>query len=132
MAQDSAMCCAASGGFFRPVAIKGAQTLLKAGSEAIKDGATVKEVLSSTLKPTIGAVLGATAEQVANRFTSEKPTVAPPPGPPTEEPGGVLVGTQQPQKRSGKRKSHAVYKKAKRPMKRHYFSQPQRPIIYNF
>ena len=31
--------------FFKPVAIKGAQTLLKAGSEAIKDGATVKEVL---------------------------------------------------------------------------------------
>ena len=57
--------------FFRPVAIKGAQTLLKAGSEAIKDGATVKEVLSSTLKPTIGAVLGATAEQVENRFTSD-------------------------------------------------------------
>ena len=48
--------------FFRPVAIKGAQTLLKAGSEAIKDGATVKEVLSSTLKPTISAVLNATAE----------------------------------------------------------------------
>ena len=87
--------------FFRPVAIKGAQPLLKAGSEAIKDGATVKEVLSSTLKPTLGAVLGATAEQVANRFTSEKPTAAPPPGPPTEQPGGVLGGIQGPQKGSG-------------------------------
>ena len=118
--------------YFRPVAITGAQTLLTAGSKAIKDGATVKEVLSATLKPTIGAVLGATAEQVANRFTSEQPTVAPSPGPPTEQPGGVLVNTQGPQKGSGKRKSHAVYKKAKRSMNRHYFSQPQRPIIYNF
>ena len=117
---------------FRPVAIKGAQTLLKAGCESIKDGATVKDVLSSTLKPTIGAVFGATAEQVANCFTSEKPTAAPPPGPSTEELGGVLVGIQGPQKGSGKRKSLAVYMKAKRLMKRHYFSQPQRPIVYNF
>ena len=31
---------------FRPIAIKGAQTLLKAGSGAIIDGAIVKEVLS--------------------------------------------------------------------------------------
>ena len=40
--------------FFRPVAVKGAQTLLKAGSEAIKEGPTVNEVLKSTLKPTMG------------------------------------------------------------------------------
>ena len=118
--------------YFRQVAIKGAQTLLKAGNEAIKDGATVKEVLSLTLKPTIGAILNATAEQVANRLTSEKPTAAPSAGPLTEQPGGVLVGTQGPQKESGKRKSHAVYKKAKKYMNRHYFSQTQRPIIYNF
>ena len=116
---------------FRPVAIKGAQTLLKAGSEAIKDGATVKEVLSSTLKPTIGAVLGVTAEQVANRFSSEKPTAAPLPGFPTEQQGGVLVGTEGPQKGSGKKKSLPVYKKANRSMNRHYFSHPEQPIIYN-
>ena len=54
--------------FSRPVAMMGAQTLLKAGSKAIKDGATVKEVLNSTLKPTLNAFLGATAEQVANRL----------------------------------------------------------------
>ena len=32
---------------FKPETIKGAQTFLKANSEAIKDGATVKKVLSS-------------------------------------------------------------------------------------
>ena len=88
---------------FKPVAIKGAQTLLKAGSKAIKDCATVREVLSSTLKPTISAVLGATAKQVANRFTSEKPTAAPLPGPSTKQHGNVLVGTQRPQKVRAKR-----------------------------
>ena len=35
--------------FLKPVAMKGVQTLLKAGSEAIKEGATVKEVIKSTL-----------------------------------------------------------------------------------
>ena len=42
--------------FLKPVAIKGDQTYLKAGSEAIKTGATVKDVIKSTLKPTVGAV----------------------------------------------------------------------------
>ena len=106
---------------FKPVAITGAQTLLTAGSEAIKEGATVKKVLSLTVKSTIGAVVNATAEQVANRFTTLKPTGAIPPGPQTEQPSGVLVGTQGPQNGSGKRKSLAVYKKAKRSMNRHYF-----------
>lgn len=115
--------------FFKPVAIKGAQTLLKAGSEAIEDGATVKAVLGSTLKLTLGAVLGATAEQVANHFTTDKPTAAPPPDIPTDQHGGTLVGTQ---KGSGKRKSSSVYKKAKKTRNRHYISQPQRPIVYNF
>ena len=119
--------------FFRPVAKTGVQTLLKSASEAIKDGATVKDVLTSTLKPTIGAVLGATAEQVANHFTSEKPTAAPPPGPPVDTTGNVLVGTQAPQKGAGKRKhkvSASVYKKAKH--SGHPRVIPQRPIIYNF
>ena len=31
--------------FFKPVAIKAAQTLLRAGSEAIKEGATVEDVI---------------------------------------------------------------------------------------
>ena len=54
--------------FLKPVVMKGAQTLLKAGSEAIKDGATVKDVIKSTLKPKVGAVLGATVDQVASKL----------------------------------------------------------------
>ena len=46
----------------KPVAMKGIQTLLKAGSEAIKQGATVKDVIKSTLTLTVGAVLGATVD----------------------------------------------------------------------
>ena len=54
--------------FLKPVAIKGIQTFLKAGSEAIKESATVKDVIKSTLKPTVGAVLSATVEQVASKL----------------------------------------------------------------
>ena len=46
--------------FLKPVAMNGVQTLLIAGSEAIKEGATVKDVIKSMFKPTVGAVLGAT------------------------------------------------------------------------
>ena len=35
--------------FLKPVAMKGIQTLLKAGSEAIKEGATVKDVIKSKI-----------------------------------------------------------------------------------
>ena len=42
--------------------MKGVQALLKAGSEAIKEGATVKDVIKSALQPTVGAVLGATVD----------------------------------------------------------------------
>ena len=52
--------------FLKQVAMKGVQTLFKANSEAIKEGATVKDVIKSTLKPTVGAVLGATVDQVAS------------------------------------------------------------------
>ena len=51
--------------FLKPVVMKDAQTLLKAGSEAIKEGATVKDVIKSTLNPTVGPVLGATVDQVS-------------------------------------------------------------------
>lgn len=64
--------------FFCPVAMENAKMLLKAGSEAIKEGATVKYVFSATQKPTFGAVFGATAEQFASRLT-EKPMAALPP-----------------------------------------------------
>ena len=43
-------------GFLKMLAMKNAQTLLKAGSEAIKECATVKDVIKFTLKPTVGAV----------------------------------------------------------------------------
>ena len=42
--------------------MKGIQTLLKACSKAIKEGDTVKDVIKFTLKPTVGAVLGATVD----------------------------------------------------------------------
>ena len=48
--------------------MKNVQTVLKAGSEAITEGATVKEVIKSTLKPKVGAVLGATVDQVAYKL----------------------------------------------------------------
>ena len=54
--------------FLKPVAIKGAQILLKSGSKAIKEGATFKDVIKSTLTPTMGAVLSATVDQVASKL----------------------------------------------------------------
>ena len=54
--------------FFKPVAIKTAQTLLKACSEAIKDGATVKDVIKSTVQPTVGAMVGATVDRIASKL----------------------------------------------------------------
>ena len=68
---------------FKPVAMKGIQTLLKAGSKAIKEGATVKDVITSTLKPTVGAVLGATVKQVASKLIEMRnnQNEAPPPNP---------------------------------------------------
>ena len=54
--------------FLTPVAIKGAQTLLKADSKAIKEGSTIKDVIKSTLKPTVVTVLGATVDQVASKL----------------------------------------------------------------
>ena len=50
------------------MAMKGAQTLLKAGSEAIKENTTVKHVIKSTLKPTVGTILGATVDQIASKL----------------------------------------------------------------
>ena len=63
------------------MAMKGVQTLLKAGSEAIKEAATVKDVVKSTLKPTVGAVLGATVVKVAPKLIEMRDTQndAPPP-----------------------------------------------------
>ena len=52
--------------FVKLVSMKGVLSFLKAGSEAIKEGATVKDEIKSTLKPTVGAVIGAMVDQVAS------------------------------------------------------------------
>ena len=111
--------------FFKPVAIKAAQTLLRAGSEAIKEGATVKDVIKSTVQPTVGAVLGATVNQVASKLIEmrDKHDAAPPSNPPIVVPKTVQMG-------SGRKRHRApVYKT---PTKRTKYSSTQHPIIYNF
>ena len=111
--------------FLKPVAIKDIQTLLKAGSKAIKEGATVKDVIKSTLKPTVGAVLGATVDQVASKLIEMRNNQndAPPPNPP-------IMLFELNQAGSGKkRRSQTVYKTKP---KRSKYSSNQRPIIYNF
>ena len=75
---------------FWPVAKQGFAGFLRAGGESMKEGATWKEALKSSIKPTIGAVLNATADQ----SSEEKPAAAPPPGPPIAHSESVLVGTQ--------------------------------------
>ena len=54
--------------FIKPVAIITDQTLLKAGSDAIKESATVKDVTTSTHQPTVCAVLRAKVDQVASKL----------------------------------------------------------------
>lgn len=119
--------------FFRPVAMTGAKTLLKAGGEALKDGATVQDVLSNTLKPALGAVMASTAEQVTNKFLIDKPTAAPGPAPAFGPPPGTLVNPVPQQTGSGKRRM--VYKPrthtAKR-VARHVQPYSHLPIRYNF
>ena len=105
--------------------MKGAQTLLKAGSEAIKEGATVKDVVKSVLKPTAGAVLGATVDQVVSKLLKMRDThnSAPPPNPPIVVPEIVQAGSGR------KRRQAPVYKNAPKRIKS---SSNHRPIIYNF
>ena len=93
--------------FFKPVAMKGVQSLLKAGSEAIKEGATIKDVIKSTLKQTVGTVLGATVSQVASKLIEmlDHQNDAPLPNPPIVVPEFVQAGSCK------KRRSRSVYKK---------------------
>ena len=109
----------------KPVAIKGIKTLLKAGSEAIKENATVKDVIKSTLKHTVGAVLGATIDQVASKLIYMRNTQndAPMPNPPIMLPELNQAGSGK------KRRSQAVYKKKPKGSK---YSSNQWLIIYNF
>ena len=111
--------------FFKAVAIKAAQTLLRAGSEAIKEGATVKDVIKSTVPPTVGAVLGATVDQVASKLIEmrDKNGTAPPPNLPIVLPDMVQAGSGR------KRRPAPLYKEATKLIK---YSSNQQPIIYNF
>ena len=111
--------------FLKPMAMKGVQTLLKAGSEAIKEDATVKDVIKSTLKPTVGSVLGATVDQVAYKLIEMRNNQndAPPPNPPIMLPELNQAGS------GTRRRRRTVYKKTH---KRSKYSSNQRPIIYNF
>ena len=70
--------------FFKPVAMKGVQSFSIAGSEAIKEDATVKDVIKSTLKPAVSAVLGATVYQVGSKLIDmfDIQNDAPSPNPP--------------------------------------------------
>ena len=106
--------------FFRPVARTGLKTLLTAGSEAIKDGASVKDILSNTLKPIISSILTSTAEQVSNMLLADKPATAPPPAPEIGLPAGTLINSAP---QTGTEKRRSVYKprshKSKR-IARHY------------
>ena len=111
--------------FFKPVAIKAAQTLLRAGSEAIKEGATIKDVIKSTVQPNVGAVLGATVDQVASKLIEmrDKHDAALPPNPPIVLPEMIQAGSGR------KRRRAPLYKKATKRIK---YSSNKHPIIYNF
>ena len=111
--------------FFKPVAINGAQTFLKSGSEAIKEGATIKDVIKSTLTATVGAILDATVNQVASKLIQMRDNnEAAWPFNPT------IVVPEIVQAVSGrKRRRMPVYKMASKRIK---YSSNQRPIIYNF
>ena len=105
--------------------MKSIQTLLKAGREAIKERATVKDVITSTFKPTVGAVLGAKVDQVASKLIEMRNNQndAPPPNPP------IMLPELNKAESGKKRRSQTVYKK--KPKQSKYLSK-QRPIIYNF
>ena len=105
--------------------MKGIQAPLKAGREAIKEGATVKDVIKSTIKPTVRAVLGATVDKVASKLIEMRNNQndALPPNPPIMLPELNQAGSGK------KRHSQTVYKKKPKQSK---YSFNQRPIIYNF
>ena len=120
---------------FWPVAKPGFAAFFRAGGESMKEEATWKEALKSSIKPTIGTVLSATADQIAE----EKPAAAPPPGQPMAHSKSVLVGTQGGGGGGGsvkRRGGRSAYKKT-RPSKKsrsvvNTTSYSRNPIIYNY
>ena len=114
------------------MAKQGFVAFLRAGGDSMKEGATWKEALKASIKPTIGTVLSATADQIAE----EKPAAAPPPGPPVAHSESVLVGTQGGGGGGGV-KRRAAYKKRKvssskkrRSVLKTTYSR--NPVIYNY
>ena len=103
--------------WFRPIVRQGAQTLLRTTGDALKEGATVQDVLKAAIRPTVSSVLGATAEQVATRLGDDKPIAAPPPGPAPAIP--------PPQQGSGHRKRRTLYKHSKPYPKLSFFKTSQ-------
>ena len=111
--------------FLKLVAMKDIYIVCIAGFESIKESATVKDVINSTLKPTVGAVLGATVDQVASKIIEMRNNQndANPPNP-------AIMLAELNQAGSGlKRRSQTLYKKKPKQSK---YSSNQRPIIYNF
>ena len=125
MARGSVMLSAEYGGSSNRWQLKSAQSLLRAGSEVIKEGATVNDVIKSTVQPTVGAMLGATVDQVASKLIEmrDKHDTALPPNLPIVVPEMVQAGSGR------KRRLAPLYKKATKRFK--YFSN-KHPIIYNF
>ena len=116
---------------FWPVAKLVFAAFLRAGAESMKEGATWKKALKSSIKPTIGAVLSATADQI----TEEKPAAAPPPGQPVAHSESVLVGTQGGGGSVKRRTGRTAYiktnpSKKSRSVVKTTFSR--NPIIYNY
>ena len=111
--------------FFKPLAMKSVETLSKAGSEAIKEGATIKDVIKSSLKPTVNPVLGATVDHIASKIIEmrDNQNEAHPSNPPIVVPEFVQAGS------GNKRRIRSVYNKT---FKRTKYSFKQRPIIYIF
>ena len=109
----------------KPVTMKGIQTLLKAGSEAIKEGATVQEVIKSTLKPTVGAVLGATVDKVGFKLIEmqNNQNDATPLNPHIMLPELNQAGSGQTQRNQTEYTTN---------QKRSKYSFSQQPIIFNF
>ena len=127
-----------------PVAKDGFAAFLRAGGESMKDGSTWKQALKSSIKPTIGAVLTATADQIASskQIADEQPAAAPPPGPPIAHTDSVLVGTQggrgakrrggRPPYKKTKTISSGGAKKSRSVTKTSYYQPRRNPIIYNY
>ena len=111
--------------FFKPVAIKVDKSLLMAGSTAIKECATVKHVIKSTIMHSVGAVLGAMVDQLALKLIDmrDKHDAAPPAIQPIVEPKMVQTGSGR------KRHCAPLYTKA---FKRVIYSSNKQPVIYNF